>query len=104
VADVVAALVGFAGVVVGVVLTGGVQSFIRWRDEVNAAKATALILFGDLEMTRQALDYQLALKLDRPISAPRLPVYMDTWMQRCEAFARGTDRRDFHIVAEPTHR
>jgi hypothetical protein len=62
------ALIGFIGVIAGVLTTGGIQAFLGWRDRKREARVAAEMIFVDLVSAEISL--HVAIENDeRPISS-----------------------------------
>src|SRR5262249_12673272 len=92
--SVATAVIGFSGIVVGVLLGGGVQLIVSQSDRRAASKRAARLLFGTLAL---AIDAVALLKLGMfwdEKSAPPL----DDWRSHREALAGAMDGPAFHTV------
>jgi hypothetical protein len=84
------ALIGFIGVIAGVLAGGGIQWMLARSDRKRDARVAASVLSGDLITAF----YVLQLDLDADVSA-----YFESWASDRRAFAAGSKPLDFHIVA-----
>src|SRR5262245_42490267 len=89
------------GVVVGVLLGGGVQLFVTWRQRVWESRRAARLLFGDAWLAIVALRSMAALGVWwSEESGPRL----DDWSRYREALAGAMDGPAFMTVDGAFHR
>jgi hypothetical protein len=98
IAPVTAALIGLAGVVVGVVLTGAVAYWIEARKRLAAAKVSARLILDDLMLTRAAV--KVALSDDRWLTEYEAGFFtIEQWRaERASLAARATIADWFNLI------
>lgn len=89
------ALVGFVGVIAGVVSSGGIQAFLGWRDRKRDARVAAAMIFADLAIAYRALEPLLD---GDPPNAVHLERYLERWQEERRTLAAGVNPDDFHRI------
>ncbi len=91
------ALIGFIGVIAGVLTTGGIQAVLGWRDRKHQARVAAEMIFSDLALAEVTLESAIAMDTDPALE--RLTRYVASWPAERRALAAGITPRDFHLIA-----
>jgi hypothetical protein len=87
-----------AGLVVGAVASGGVQSYLARSDRRRDMRSAARLLYMELHNSHEALEDLLRLQdWDRMITD--WDSYGRAWEKHSEALAGALDTRDFHVVS-----
>lgn len=89
------ALIGFIGVVAGILTGGGVQWFLAGRDRKREARVAAAMIFADLAIAYRALEPLLA---GNPPNAVRLDRYLERWQEERRTLAAGVSPLEFHLI------
>jgi hypothetical protein len=90
------AIIGFLGVVAGVLTTGGVQSFIQWRGRSNDSLAAARLVYGSLvEAQNMLVAYENVGRFPPHDSFER---QLAVWEEQKERLARVLDVLDFQRI------
>jgi hypothetical protein len=89
------AVIGLLGVIVGVLLGGGVQLLVSWRERRAQSKRAARLLFGDCQLCLEAVEW--LKRGDRQWYPASLPA-LDGWRKHREALAGAMDGPAFQTV------
>ena len=90
--------IGLLGVIAGSLLSGWVQTRQAEKDRKLRARVAARVVYADIELAWQQLDYQLEHTLSVP-QDPDIRRYLANWAEHRDAFAAGVAFREYHTVA-----
>jgi len=88
------ALFGFIGVIVGTILSGGVQAMIGWQDRKRQARVAAALIFADLEHARRELAHLPMMPLN-----PHIESFLEVWHAQRSDLAAGVSPLEYHQLA-----
>jgi hypothetical protein len=94
-AEAMTALIGLIGVAVGVLLGGGVQLLVAWRERVGASRRAARLLFGDHLLALAAV--RSLIEVEHWWSEDSAPPLSD-WRRYREALAGAMEGTTFITV------